>query len=58
MTSNIGSHHILKTLRNTQDNKDTVYDMMKRQVIELAIQTFRLEFMNRIDEYIVFQPFD
>ena len=54
MTSNIGSHHILKTLRNTQDNKDTVYDMMKRQVIELAIQTFRLEFMNRIDEYIVF----
>ncbi|KAL5539681.1 hypothetical protein UlMin_045095 [Ulmus minor] len=52
MTSNIGSHHILETLRNTQDNKDTVYDMMKRQVIELAIQTFRLEFMNRIDEYI------
>jgi ATP-dependent Clp protease ATP-binding subunit ClpB len=32
--------------------------MMKKQVIELARQTFRLEFMNRIDEYIVFQPLD
>ncbi|GAB4854675.1 Chaperone protein ClpB4, mitochondrial [Ancistrocladus abbreviatus] len=58
MTSNIGSHHILETLRNTQDSKDAVYDMMKRQVVELARQTFRPEFMNRIDEYIVFQPLD
>ncbi|KAK3025426.1 hypothetical protein RJ639_040974 [Escallonia herrerae] len=58
MTSNIGSHHILETLRNTQDSKEVVYDMMKRQVVELARQTFRPEFMNRIDEYIVFQPLD
>ncbi|XP_075504286.1 chaperone protein ClpB4, mitochondrial-like [Primulina tabacum] len=58
MTSNIGSHYILETLRNTQDNKDEIYDVMKRQVIELARQTFRPEFMNRIDEYIVFQPLD
>lgn len=58
MTSNIGSHYILETLRNTQDSKDAVYDVMKRQVIELARQTFRPEFMNRIDEYIVFQPLD
>ncbi|XP_073292726.1 chaperone protein ClpB4, mitochondrial-like [Primulina huaijiensis] len=58
MTSNIGSHYILETLRNTEDNKDEIYDVMKRQVIELARQTFRPEFMNRIDEYIVFQPLD
>ncbi|KAH9625295.1 hypothetical protein KSS87_009053 [Heliosperma pusillum] len=58
MTSNIGSHYILETLRDTQDSKDAVYDMMKRQVIELARQTFRPEFMNRVDEYIVFQPLD
>ncbi|XXG64591.1 hypothetical protein AAC387_Pa05g2497 [Persea americana] len=58
MTSNIGSHYILDTLRNTQDTKDAVYDLMKRQVVELARQTFRPEFMNRIDEYIVFQPLD
>ncbi|XP_074320151.1 chaperone protein ClpB4, mitochondrial-like isoform X2 [Silene latifolia] len=58
MTSNIGSHYILETLRDTQNSKDAVYDMMKRQVIELARQTFRPEFMNRVDEYIVFQPLD
>ncbi|XP_058067607.1 chaperone protein ClpB3, mitochondrial [Magnolia sinica] len=58
MTSNIGSPYILETLQNTQGTKDAVYDLMKRQVIELARQTFRPEFMNRIDEYIVFQPLD
>ncbi|MCH88445.1 chaperone protein ClpB4 mitochondrial-like, partial [Trifolium medium] len=58
MTSNIGSHHILETLRSTQDDKVAVYDQMKSQVVELARQTFRPEFMNRIDEYIVFQPLD
>lgn len=58
MTSNIGSHYILETLRNTQDSQEAVYDVMKKQVIELARQTFRPEFMNRIDEYIVFQPLD
>lgn len=58
MTSNIGSHHILDTLSNTGDSKEAVYEMMKRQVVDLARQTFRPEFMNRIDEYIVFQPLD
>ncbi|KAI6680331.1 hypothetical protein NL676_034212 [Syzygium grande] len=58
MTSNIGSHFILETLRNTTDSKEVIYDIMKRQVVELARQTFRPEFMNRIDEYIVFQPLD
>ncbi|KAJ6849754.1 chaperone protein ClpB3, mitochondrial [Iris pallida] len=58
MTSNIGSHYILDTLRNTHDSKEAVYELMKRQVVELARQTFRPEFMNRIDEYIVFQPLD
>ncbi|KAJ4952730.1 hypothetical protein NE237_029562 [Protea cynaroides] len=58
MTSNIGSHYILETLSNKQDTKDAVYDMMKRQVLELARQTFRPEFMNRVDEFIVFKPLD
>ncbi|XP_010417276.1 PREDICTED: chaperone protein ClpB4, mitochondrial [Camelina sativa] len=58
MTSNIGSHHILDTLRNNEDSKEAVYEIMKRQVVELARQNFRPEFMNRIDEYIVFQPLD
>ncbi|XP_010429507.1 PREDICTED: chaperone protein ClpB4, mitochondrial [Camelina sativa] len=58
MTSNIGSHHILDTLGNNEDSKEAVYEIMKRQVVELARQNFRPEFMNRIDEYIVFQPLD
>lgn len=58
LTSNIGSHYILETLRSSQESTDAVYDVMKRQVVELARQTFRPEFMNRIDEYIVFQPLD
>lgn len=58
MTSNIGSHYILETLSNTHDSKEAVYEVMKKQVIDLARQTFRPEFMNRIDEYIVFQPLD
>lgn len=57
MTSNIGSHLILETL-STKDSKEAVYEIMKKQVIELARQTFRPEFLNRIDEYIVFQPLD
>ncbi|KAJ0811427.1 putative ClpA/B family, AAA+ ATPase domain, P-loop containing nucleoside triphosphate hydrolase [Helianthus annuus] len=58
MTSNIGSHYILETLQSTQGSKDAVYNLMKKQVVDLARQTFRPEFMNRIDEYIVFQPLD
>jgi ATP-dependent Clp protease ATP-binding subunit ClpB len=58
MTSNIGSHLILDTLRNTADTKEAVYEVMKKQVVEMARQTFRPEFLNRIDEYIVFQPLD
>ncbi|XP_057477539.1 chaperone protein ClpB3, mitochondrial-like [Actinidia eriantha] len=59
MTSNIGAQYILETLRSAHDdNKEAVYEMMKNQVIELAKQTFRPEFMNRIDEYIVFKPLD
>ncbi|MCD7453836.1 hypothetical protein HAX54_022296 [Datura stramonium] len=33
MTSNIGSHYILETLRNTQDSQEAVYDVMKKQVV-------------------------
>lgn len=58
MTSNIGSQYILETLQNTQDSKEAVYELMKRRVMEVARQTFRPEFMNRVDEYIVFQPLD
>ncbi|KAF7137499.1 hypothetical protein RHSIM_Rhsim07G0163600 [Rhododendron simsii] len=58
MTSNIGSQVIIETLSSAPDKDEVVYEVMKKQVIELARQTFRPEFMNRIDEYIVFKPLD
>jgi len=58
MTSNIGSQPILETFRNNKESKEAVYGMMKEQAVELARQTFKPEFMKRIDEYIVFQPLD
>ncbi|GFS41897.1 casein lytic proteinase B4 [Actinidia rufa] len=59
MTSNIGSQYILENLSSTHDdNKEAVYDMMKKQVIELSRQIFRPKFINRIDEYIVFKLLD
>ena len=35
MTSNISSHLILDTLRNTADTKEAVYEVMKKQVVEM-----------------------
>nr|GMD45689.1 chaperone protein ClpB4, mitochondrial [Ipomoea batatas] len=58
MTANIGSQPILDTLQSSQGSKEAVYEFMKKQVVDLARQSFRPEFMNRIDEYVVFQPLD
>ncbi|CAA7019682.1 unnamed protein product [Microthlaspi erraticum] len=58
MTSNIGADKILETFRNNQDRKEEVYEVMKQQVVDSARKTFKPEFINRIDEYIVFQPLD
>lgn len=55
MTSNVGSQYIL----NTDDEnlpKELAYETIKQRVLEAARSIFRPEFMNRVDEYIVFQP--
>nr|GMC97237.1 chaperone protein ClpB3, chloroplastic [Ipomoea batatas] len=55
MTSNVGSQYIL----NTDDDslpREVSYETMKQRVMEAAGAIFRPEFMNRVDEYIVFQP--
>lgn len=57
MTSNMGSHIIQANLDNvTEENKDEIVDQTKREVIDLLRQTIRPEFLNRIDEVIMFQP--
>jgi len=57
MTSNMGSQLIQAAFENVTDkNKEEVVDKTKRQVMDLLRQTIRPEFLNRIDEVIMFQP--
>ncbi|MEN6609844.1 MAG: ATP-dependent chaperone ClpB [Methanoregulaceae archaeon] len=57
MTSNIGSHLIQENLEHVTDkNRDEVYDRTREQVFELLRKTIRPEFLNRIDEIIMFRP--
>lgn len=57
MTSNMGSQLIQTAFENvTPANKDEVVESTKAQVIDLLRQTIRPEFLNRIDEVIMFQP--
>ncbi|XP_021297725.1 chaperone protein ClpB3, chloroplastic [Herrania umbratica] len=56
MTSNVGSQYILNSDEDTP--KDIAYETIKQRVMEAARAVFRPEFMNRVDEYIVFQPLD
>jgi ATP-dependent Clp protease ATP-binding subunit ClpB len=55
MTSNIGSQIIAATgARPGTPDGDAAYEAMKRQVTEALRMQFRPEFLNRIDEVIVF----
>lgn len=57
MTSNIGSHIIQENLEHVTDkNRDEVFDHTREQVFELLKKTIRPEFLNRIDEVIMFRP--
>lgn len=57
MTSNLGSHIIQENFENiTEENQDEVVDKTKIEVFDLLKQTLRPEFLNRIDETVLFQP--
>jgi ATP-dependent Clp protease ATP-binding subunit ClpB len=57
MTSNIGSHLIQDNFKDlTEINRDQVIAKTKTELFELLKQTIRPEFLNRIDELIMFTP--
>ena len=57
MTSNIGSPIIQENLEHVTDkNRDEVFDRTREQVFDLLKKTIRPEFLNRIDEIIMFKP--
>ncbi len=57
MTSNIGSHIIQEKLSHLSSaNRDAVMEETRLQIFALLKQTIRPEFLNRIDELIMFTP--
>ena len=57
MTSNIGSHLIQERMREIHEkNRDDIMSDMRSQLIKLLRETIRPEFLNRIDEIVLFQP--
>lgn len=57
MTSNMGSSVIRENFsKMTPENKDEVIEKTKQEVLDMLKQTIRPEFLNRIDETIMFTP--
>ncbi|NLK98628.1 ATP-dependent Clp protease ATP-binding subunit [Defluviitalea saccharophila] len=59
MTSNIGARNIIAPKRlgfTSTDNEAKNYEDMKKNVMDEVKRLFRPEFINRIDEMIVFHP--
>ena len=57
MTSNIGSHLIQDAFEGvTEKNVDEKTEQSKTEVMALLKQTIRPEFLNRVDEIIMFSP--
>src|SRR5678815_1269731 len=57
MTSNMGSDIIQENFADvTEKNKDEIVDRTKAEVMVRLRETIRPEFLNRVDEIILFQP--
>jgi ATP-dependent Clp protease ATP-binding subunit ClpB len=58
MTSNIGSHIIQENYNHVDDktNLTALFDKTKEEVMEVVKKSLRPEFLNRIDEVIMFPP--
>ena len=59
MTSNLGSSYIQSQFEKINaQNHDQIVEETKKEVMEMLKKTIRPEFLNRIDEIIMFQPLD
>jgi len=57
MTSNLGSHLIQERLEKfTEDNFENILGELRSKLSELLRNTIRPEFLNRIDEIVLFKP--
>ncbi|MCC5941904.1 MAG: ATP-dependent chaperone ClpB [Balneolaceae bacterium] len=59
MTSNIGSHIISEQIEKSGgEMDDTTYRKLQDQLLEQLRRTIRPEFLNRIDDVVIFHPLD
>lgn len=59
LTTNIGSHLIQERFAEMEEwNKEEILETTKMEVYELLKKSVRPEFLNRIDETIMFEPLD
>lgn len=59
LTSNLGSHIIQEKFAELNDNnKEEIMAQTRSQVFEMLQRTIRPEFLNRIDEIVMFTPLD
>ncbi len=56
MTSNMGSNIIQEKFKNLKGDVETAMELAKTEVLGLLKQTVRPEFLNRIDDIILFTP--
>lgn len=57
MTTNIGAHLIQDNFASlNSENEEEIIDKTKKEVFELMKQSVRPEFLNRVDETIMFRP--
>ncbi|RBW60851.1 ATP-dependent chaperone ClpB [Tenacibaculum sp. E3R01] len=56
MTSNMGSHIIQEKFENMKNDLHTSMELAKTEVLGLLKQSVRPEFLNRIDDIILFTP--
>ena len=57
MTSNLGADMIMQRFENiTDQNREQVYESTRKDILELLKRKLRPEFLNRVDEVLVFKP--
>ena len=59
MTSNLGAGYIRERMEQLNGkSSDAIYDEIKENVMNILKQSLRPEFLNRVDDIIVFHPLD
>ena len=54
MTSNLGAH----LLQGENLNSEAAFEAVREQIMDVVRQSFRPEFLNRVDDIVIFRPLD